>query len=398
VPFEDKALRDLTEQEIRDLVQSGMEEHSTLEYKAEPWGNTDAGKKEFLLDCCMFANTKGGLIFVGIAEQRTPTGQPTGVPDPNAVLGVQLENPDATLRAYDASLAATTEERISLESAAVRVEGERYVLAFRVNDSVRKPHGVRYQGHIYFPARRERSRYELSVLEVKDMTQRTGAGLATAEEALGALLRSPRRDTNAPLFFAAVVPVFTRPFEVSLRDTRLAHQLGSSTFRDGADFLQPAYSFDGLERKDDFQSTTLKVSHYGRISVAKDLPYRREADADTVFAIAIDLQLHKFVRLSEDLLRVAEIAGPYVLGLTLSVDWFLFGQYPDSTVPHVAVRAGSLGRGEHTFPFLELPTLEGFERRLRPLCDHIHQSFGKAGSPCFDGDGNWIGNPYAQGR
>jgi len=39
-------------------VQSGLEEHLHLEYKRELYSNNANGRKEFLLDACMFAKTQ----------------------------------------------------------------------------------------------------------------------------------------------------------------------------------------------------------------------------------------------------------------------------------------------------------------------------------------------------
>lgn len=50
----------------------------------------------------MFANAYGGLLLIGVPEQRDQQGQPTGAPDPVGALGVEVPNPEAVLNAYDA--------------------------------------------------------------------------------------------------------------------------------------------------------------------------------------------------------------------------------------------------------------------------------------------------------
>jgi hypothetical protein len=52
------SLRDVTEADILQVVQSGLEEHLHLEYKRELYSNNANGRKEFLLDACMFAKTQ----------------------------------------------------------------------------------------------------------------------------------------------------------------------------------------------------------------------------------------------------------------------------------------------------------------------------------------------------
>jgi predicted HTH transcriptional regulator len=117
--WEGKPLRDLREDDVRQVVECGLEEHLQLEYKSELYGNNDNGRKEFLLDVCMFTNTAGGVLLVGIPERRDAQGQPTGIPDAGADLGMVVDNPEAVLAGYDARIMEAIEERLPLESAAI---------------------------------------------------------------------------------------------------------------------------------------------------------------------------------------------------------------------------------------------------------------------------------------
>lgn len=157
--WEGRSLRDVREIDIRRLLESGLEEHLQLEYKSAVYDDNDRGRREFLLDICMFANSSGGILLIGVPERRDEQGQPTGAPDPAGVLGLELPNPEVVLNAYDARVMEAIEERLPLEAASIDVGQGRRVLAIRVSNSARKPHSVRHQGHIYFPARRERQRY-----------------------------------------------------------------------------------------------------------------------------------------------------------------------------------------------------------------------------------------------
>lgn len=63
----------------------------------------------------MFANASGGILLIGIPERRDEEGQPTGVPDPIGVLGLEVPNPEAVLNAYDARVMEAIEERCRLK-------------------------------------------------------------------------------------------------------------------------------------------------------------------------------------------------------------------------------------------------------------------------------------------
>ena len=143
--WEDRKLSDLREADVLLLVASGLGEHLRLEYKREPYGDREADNKEFLKDVCMFANAGGGLILIGIDEQRDANGQPTG-PDLTAQIGITAANAQQTLLAYDARVVACIEDRLPIESFPIPVN-DRFVLAVRVPRSLSAPHCVRYQGH-----------------------------------------------------------------------------------------------------------------------------------------------------------------------------------------------------------------------------------------------------------
>jgi predicted HTH transcriptional regulator len=68
--WEGRPLRDIRQADVRPLVESGLEEHLQLEYKAALYDDSHRGRSELLLDICMFANAAGGIILIGIPERR----------------------------------------------------------------------------------------------------------------------------------------------------------------------------------------------------------------------------------------------------------------------------------------------------------------------------------------
>jgi predicted HTH transcriptional regulator len=63
--WEGKRLRDVTETDLRQILESGVEEQKHLDYKAELYAKNDAGQKDFLIDVCAFANAEGGILLIG---------------------------------------------------------------------------------------------------------------------------------------------------------------------------------------------------------------------------------------------------------------------------------------------------------------------------------------------
>ena len=101
--FDLKPLREITQWDLQAVVNTGLAEHFRLEYKSELYQNNDRGRKEFLLDTCMFANSQGGGLPLGIMDTRDERGQATGIPDPDARLGLEVANPELVLQSYDAT-------------------------------------------------------------------------------------------------------------------------------------------------------------------------------------------------------------------------------------------------------------------------------------------------------
>ena len=83
----EKAIEEISEADLIDLVQNQVGERRTLEFKRYlPEIGADPAK-EFLADVSSFANDQGGDILFGIEEEN---GIASGLP------GVQLDNVDAT--------------------------------------------------------------------------------------------------------------------------------------------------------------------------------------------------------------------------------------------------------------------------------------------------------------
>ena len=383
-------MREIGAADIRRLLDTGLGEHLQLEYKSVLYDDNDRGHREFLLDVGMFANTSGGILLIGIAERRDGIGQPTGLPDPAAPLGIELANPDAVLGAYDARVTAAIEERLPIEMAAIHIEGGRHVLAIRVVDSVRKPHAVSYQGHIYFPGRRERQRYALSVREIKELTMRTASHLEQSKVTLSHALAEANIAEDQPYVIVGILPVFFEDFLVDLRGDHLLQAVRNFGRTGWGDLGNLSFSFDGVERRSgDRFNHLVQLRRNGLLRVSQQIPLIPREGVQQIGPAAIDRLLRQVVMQAPHVYEAYGIGPPYLLGITLRIPRALTGVYPgmvglgEEHTPPVAA-------GEYRFPFLEVDDLIQSDRILRPLCDQVHQMFGREESPSFNGDGVWI--------
>ncbi len=386
-------MRDIHGDDVRRLIESGLTEHLQLEYKGALYDDGDRGRQEFLLDICMFANAAGGIMLIGVPERRDGHGQPTGAPDPDAVLGLDLPNPEAVLNAYDARVMEAIEERLALESAPIDVGDERRVLAIRVPNSVNKPHSVRFKGRIFFPSRRERQRYHMAVREIKELVLRTASRLEQAEEMLERLFFGVERTTSEPYLMIGIIPVFFDDFLVDVRAGEVHRALGNFSRAQQTEYVNPIYTFGGLERRENRFEYTVRLRRDGFLGSSIQLPLSPRAGGDAqqrFFVAAIDTQLRAFVLRARVVYEAAAISGPYLLGMLLRTQHSLVGLYPavhyfgEKDTPAVAA-------GDYRFPFMQVDDLYAIDGAIRPLCDQAHQMFGEEGSPNFNAQGVWVG-------
>jgi hypothetical protein len=384
--WEDRRLRDITEADIQQVVNSGLEEHLQLEYKSALYTPNDNGNKESLLDICMFANAGGGILLIGIDEQRDANGQPTGIPDPNAPLGVNLPNPEQLLQAYDARVIANIQERLPLELYAVPVANNLHVVAIRVPNSMSKPHRVQYQGRVYFPSRRERQRYEMDVREIKEMVMRTASRLEEAEQKLANVLAAMPQPNDTPSLVIGSIPVFWQNFMVNVRRPEVIQSVGQFHLGNG-NFLQPTYTFNGLQRRIvGNEDSLVEVHRDGVIVMNKRL--HEVNDGQTVYLrpTEIDILLRAFTQRSSEVYTAAGITGPFLLTMLLRMIHDTHGLHPAAIGEDPG---GMIGPGGYPFPVVQADNFLDVDKVIRPLCDQAHQMFGRQASPYFNADGVW---------
>jgi hypothetical protein len=390
--WEGRPLRQVRESDIRRLVESGLEEHLQLEYKSALYEDSDRGRRDLLLDICMFANTEGGILLIGVPERRDEEGQPTGTPDPGGVLGVELPNPEAVLSAYDARVMEAIEERLPLESTSIDVGNGRRVVAIRVPNSANKPHSARHKGHIYFPSRRERQLYHMTVREIKELVMRTGSRLQQSKEALERSFSQETFPAGLPRLQIGIIPVFFEDFLVDVRLGTVHLAVANFSRTEPPESGPTVYTFDGLERREDRDEYTVTFHRSGLLTASLHLPLARQpvgAEARHVFAIAaIDLTLRRFVLRANAVYEAAGIAAPFILGMMLKTNQPLVGAYAGFVGTMAETRP--VPARDYSFPYMQVDDLSDTDRVIRPLCDQAHQMFGLAGSRSFNGEGVWV--------
>jgi hypothetical protein len=387
--WEGKRLRDVTETDLRQVLESGVEEHKHLDYKAELYPKNDAGQKDFLIDVCAFANAEGGILLLGVPETRDAgSGQPTGVPDLCKFEGIESPNPDSVLVGYDSRVVSGIEERLSLESHPIKLGNGRYVFAIRIPNSLNKPHCVRRDDKRYFPSRRDRHLYYMDVQEIKELVMRTASRQEQAEELLLEALKEVHVQHSAHLI-VGTIPIFSKNFLIDLRVQAILDVMEGFDLVHGQNYGNCDFSFDGLERREKKYNAVAQLRRNGLVRYSQQIPGKQETNFYAFFPAVIEILLRKFVDKVANLYRVAGVGGPFLLGMMIDTNVQVRGLYPDSVMWQAEVVRGQIQPGLLEFPIMAAYDFGDIDPLIRPLCDQVHQGFGEEASPSFDSNGKW---------
>jgi hypothetical protein len=310
---------DATEEDLSRLIAGGVREDSDLDFKQERYGNSDPARRDLAGDIAAMANTRGGLIIIGIRDENDVAVELTPV---------QLEDgEEARIRQIAASNIAphlTFDVRVLHNDAD---ESLGYYLLI-VQPSSLSPHAVRQDRNLRFPRRDGTTTRWLTEPEVADAYRdrfrlagdQAGRVEQLVDEGLGAMdlggaafiavalvptglgsmtidlarVRSVEqwaRDFGSPILFTGFFPDGTSPtagvgsHRITLttlfeRDSR-PHWQYAELFDDGAGFaskrlMDPRRDDGGDERSDILVMNTALLSGIGQcLHVLGDHAVRR---------------------------------------------------------------------------------------------------------------------------
>ncbi len=147
--------------DLRRLIEGGIVEGTTLEFKEMLPGTSDRDKKEFLADISSFANTAGGIILYGVSE-----GSSSG--EAEEVNGIQYHGSfdDERLRVESLVRDGLQPALSDLVICEIAEEGK-LILAIGVQRSLNAPHAVWFKRSGRFYRRAGGGKYQVEVAELK---------------------------------------------------------------------------------------------------------------------------------------------------------------------------------------------------------------------------------------
>lgn len=149
----------ISEADIRALLDNAVPEGMLIEYKRDGYGSSDTDKDEFLKDVSSFANSLGGHLIIGVDECG---GLPT------QLVGLRSLDPDKEVARLENMARSGIEPRLAgLRIRAVPLLDDSLIIVARVPKSWHPPHRVRARNRNRFYVRNSAGVHEASVDELR---------------------------------------------------------------------------------------------------------------------------------------------------------------------------------------------------------------------------------------
>ena len=153
-------IENLTAADIDSLINNNVSESTMLDFKRDSYGGKDTDKKELIKDVSAMANTRGGMLFIGIDEEEGTA---------SAICPISC-NADAEIQRLNSILQSSIEPLIpSVEIRAINMGEDESVIVIKVPASWSAPHRTNFKGSKRFHRRNSAGVYEPDVTELKKM-------------------------------------------------------------------------------------------------------------------------------------------------------------------------------------------------------------------------------------
>ena len=154
-----KHAEEISEGDLQSLIDNGVAEGVTIDYKEAPYGGSDVDRKEFLFDVSSFSNAAGGTLVIGMKEDH-------GIPVD--LCGISNLEPDSLALSYENRLRDCIKPRIpGVTMAAISLRNGASAFVIQIPKSFAQPHMVEFKGHTWFYSRNSAGKYRLDVDQLR---------------------------------------------------------------------------------------------------------------------------------------------------------------------------------------------------------------------------------------
>lgn len=373
--WENKNLSAITETDLRALIESRIGEGKRIDYKRDLPGSSDADRKEFLFDVSSFANTSGGHLIYGIAEEN-------GIPQ--ELTGLAVADTDKELRRLQSLILDGIEPRIQgTDLRFVPISETRHALVIAVPQSWRPPHMVIFQRTNKFYGRNSGGKQLLDVEELRSLYLLPNSIAERVKNfRIDRLAKIIGDEAPVPLGNGPKTILHLFPLQSLLSPTSLslvvAQQNGSDLFPLGSSGYNPQINLDGVLRT--ANNSYLQLFRNGTIETVNssiiELNGNMKLIPSTVFEQAIINSITRYL----SFLGKIGINPPFVVMLTLTgvKDYGMAINRPSFGA------SNKIDRDTLVIPEAILETFEVSANDLRPMLDLVWNAAGFTSKPYSD--------------
>ncbi|MGR3303436.1 MAG: AlbA family DNA-binding domain-containing protein [Candidatus Scalindua sp.] len=383
-----KALDDVTIDDINTLVQDGVTESRTLDYKLKLHLATDGGNKEFLKDVSAFSNTMGGYLVYGIKEDE-------GVP--KSIQGVEVRDFDKFKLHCENLLRSGVDPVIrGVDFRAIDLAGNKKIVIIEIPKSISSPHVVKIKKHFKFYGRNSGGVHQL---EVDDLRK-----TFLASETLATKIRGFRNDRlskivtgETPLLMCSGAKIVLHIIPVSSFELGKWYDVGDNNTQDFPPITARGWNhrmnFDGLityldTRDKGITYSYAQVFRNGIIEAIDGYMLQDRNDGKkTIPSAAYEIRLIEGLKKYLSSIEKLGIEFPVWICLSLlGVEGYTMALGPsywlDDNYP--------IDRNELILPEIQVENNETpVEYILKPAFDLVWNACGFKNSYNYDEDGNW---------
>jgi len=321
-------LESATEDDLRHHVEvARVREYVSLDYKAKAYPHSHAGAVEMLADITAMANSRGGLILIGVEED---SDAPDGTP--KALLGISRADEEANW--IQSLCQSSIDERIpGLKVREVPLSSGLHCLIVQVPNSPSKPHMVIHEKHRSFRFRHGRSNVFIGMQEVRamvlDASAYRSALTAFTDERIA---RNRTEAQDSPFLLVSATPLYVGADRIDpLRSefkSLLERVPGNPDARfDGILVGTPQPRVFGIESRPYGRGSDRRHLNFLRLfrnghfeyfeSLASFATEEWPAKAMPIHSYRIAVLLLHFLAVSKEIYDLAELADPMVLSIVL---------------------------------------------------------------------------------
>lgn len=232
----DKDIKNITKEDLKNLVRNHKQEDSFLDFKRDLYGKTDTDKKELLKDVSAFANGSGGEIIIGIEEDNYSQAK--------TLCGFTTTNISLEKNRIEQIIMNGLEPKLdTFKVRYIHIGNHRFVMIIRIEHSPLFPHMVSFQRFNKFYIRKSDKNLLLDVYELRNL-------FLKSENFMQEIRKYNHDKINNILEKNAILPTIDAPkilinfipFDAFTRQTYL--DLAKSNLK--INFPEQRINFDGL--------------------------------------------------------------------------------------------------------------------------------------------------------